>query len=411
MHERIASHVSATTVARRNDLDWLRIIAFGVLIFYHVGVFYCSGHWHANSIHSGPAVDPLLRITSPWRLLLLFVISGVATRFMLDKTSTGPFLVSRCVRLLVPLAFGAAVIVAPQTYIHLTRDLGDIGSYADFYGKYLTNTGEWVIHGQPLFTPQWSHLWFVAYLFAFTLLVVVIGPWLKRVPARWAAPLVRWPLVLILPLAFLTVMQQFALPYFLPELRYFIDDWYYFGVFLSAVLFGYAIAKHEAFFELCERLRWPMLVSAVAAYLIPEIYRLSGDATLSWGQLNAATNVLRALQAWAMVLALFGFARKHLRRDGPMRRYLTDAIFPYYIIHQTTIVVAGHYLTALALPPWVEAPLLIAVTVASCIVGYEIVRRVGFLRPLFGLKPLPRTKATASQTVRPPPADLMENRG
>ncbi len=70
-----------------------------------------------------------------------------------------------------------------------------------------------------------------------------------------------------------------------------------------------------------------------------------------------------------------------------MRRYLTDAIFPYYIIHQTTIVVGGHYLTGLGLPVWAEAPLMIAMTVASCAAGYEIVRRVGFLRPLFGLKP------------------------
>ncbi len=55
-----------------------------------------------------------------------------------------------------------------------------------------------------------------------------------------------------------------------------------------------------------------------------------------------------------MILALFGFARKHLRRDNAARRYLTDAIFPFYIIHQTTIVVAGHYLNQVGLPVWIE---------------------------------------------------------
>ncbi len=28
---------------RRHDLDWLRIIAFGLLVLYHVGMFYVPG--------------------------------------------------------------------------------------------------------------------------------------------------------------------------------------------------------------------------------------------------------------------------------------------------------------------------------------------------------------------------------
>ncbi|RYG27712.1 MAG: hypothetical protein EON93_19955 [Burkholderiales bacterium] len=96
--------------------------------------------------------------------------------------------------------------------------------------------------------------------------------------------------------------------------------------------------------------------------------------------------MLRELQAWTMILALFGFARKHLRHDNAARRYLTDAIFPFYIIHQTTIVVAGHYLNKLGLPVGIEATILIVTTAASCWLGYEIVRRVPLLRPLFGLK-------------------------
>jgi len=109
---------------------------------------------------------------------------------------------------------------------------------------------------------------------------------------------------------------------------------------------------------------------------------------------------LRELQAWTMILALIGFARKHLRRDNATRRYLTDAIFPFYIIHQTTIVVAGHYLNQLGWPVWIEAPVLITLTVASCWLGYEIVRRVGFLRPLFGLK-LEARSSPAAQQARP----------
>jgi glucans biosynthesis protein C len=87
------------------------------------------------------------------------------------------------------------------------------------------------------------------------------------------------------------------------------------------------------------------------------------------------------------ILAVFGFARHYLTdRDGPIRRYLMDAIFPFYIIHQTTIEVVGHYLAKEQLPLGIEATLLIGATIASCFATYEIARRIEPLRPLFGLK-------------------------
>ncbi len=93
----------------------------------------------------------------------------------------------------------------------------------------------------------------------------------------------------------------------------------------------------------------------------------------------------RELQAWAAILALFGFAYTHLRNaDGPLRRYLTDAIFPFYIVHQTLIVVIAHHLDDLALPLGVEVPLVIGGTALGCWLTYEMVRRTPLLRPLFG---------------------------
>jgi surface polysaccharide O-acyltransferase-like enzyme len=89
---------------------------------------------------------------------------------------------------------------------------------------------------------------------------------------------------------------------------------------------------------------------------------------------------------WSVIVALVGFARRWITRDGPWRRYLTDAIFPYYIIHQTVIIVVAHHLQALRLPLGAEMSLLAVVTLAACVATYELVRRIDVLRPLFGLK-------------------------
>ncbi len=77
--------------------------------------------------------------------------------------------------------------------------------------------------------------------------------------------------------------------------------------------------------------------------------------------------------------------------DSPARRYLTDAVFPFYILHQTAIVVLGHHLTKLGLPVGAEAAILVAGTTAVCVVGYEIVRRIALLRPVFGLRSTARS--------------------
>jgi hypothetical protein len=97
--------------------------------------------------------------------------------------------------------------------------------------------------------------------------------------------------------------------------------------------------------------------------------------------------IVFGINQWAAIAAVLGFARRYLNHDNAARRYLTTAIFPVYILHQTIIVVLAHALKPVNLLPAVEGPLLILVTAAGCLVGYEIIRRSALLRPLFGLAP------------------------
>src|SRR6266699_315859 len=116
MKQEIISHPPRSTAggaARRIDLDWVRIGAFGLLIFYHVGMLYVSWGFHIKSVHRITALEPLMLVLNPWRLALLFLVSGAATRFMLQKYRIGPLVRSRSARLLIPLIFGMFVIVPP----------------------------------------------------------------------------------------------------------------------------------------------------------------------------------------------------------------------------------------------------------------------------------------------------------
>src|SRR5690606_30857762 len=111
--------ISVPQSTRRHDLDWLRVFAFGALIFYHIGMFYVTWGWHVKSDHASPFLEPAMSLLNPWRLALLFFISGVALRFAADARGFKALLPKRGARLFVPLAFGMLVLVVPQAYFEL----------------------------------------------------------------------------------------------------------------------------------------------------------------------------------------------------------------------------------------------------------------------------------------------------
>lgn len=364
---------------RRYDLDWLRIAAFGLLILYHVGMFYVAWPWHVKSSHAGPEIQPLMLLTSPWRLALLFLIAGCATRFMTEKLPRGRMAALRSWRLLLPLVFGMLVIVPPQTYYEIVEHMGFDEGVVAFYGKYIGFHDGWRSNGQKLIVPTWNHLWFVAYLWAYTMIVLGLRPLLHALPLASVAKLLQQPLVLLLLPPLLIGLLRLTLRPIFGETHALLDDWYLHALYLSLFLFGYGIAKHDSLWDAIERLRWIALGLAVLTY-----------AVMLWAVLTNAGGLLRpfiwAFDLWAWTVMLLGFARRHMNFDSPLRQYLTDAIFPFYILHQTIIVVLGHYLSPLHLPAGIEAGLLILATAVGCWAGYEIVRRVSWLRPFFGLR-------------------------
>ncbi|MBV8803485.1 MAG: acyltransferase family protein, partial [Sinobacteraceae bacterium] len=192
---------------RRYDLDWVRIGAFILLIFYHVGMYYVTWDWHVKSPHSSHALEPLMMLTQPWRLSLLFLVSGVATAYLLERKGLrNGFLAQRSIRLLVPLLFGMAVIVPPQSYLEVVEKISYAGSYVDFLKKYFTAYHGFCRGSDCLLLPTWNHLWFVAYLWVYTAvlcLAVWIAPavvgWLRRLTEAKLGGLgiVFWPIVLL----------------------------------------------------------------------------------------------------------------------------------------------------------------------------------------------------------------------
>jgi len=385
---------AARMTDRRYDLDWLRIAAFGLLILYHVGMFYVTWDWHVKSSRASDAIEPLMMLTSPWRLTLLFLVAGAASRFMWDKLSAGAFAKARMGRLWPPLLLAIFVIVPPQAYYEIVEHIRAlpperVGEFSlalnNFYLKYATASGNWCDAGDCLITPTYNHMWFVAYLIVYTLLLIPFAPLVKRIP-KGIGVLIAGPFLLITPWLVMAALRVTLMPIF-GDTHGLVDDWYLHALYFTTFLFGFGIAKHQPFFDACVRWRWVALAIALAAWAALITYfamHPEGVDPPDW--LRTIFRGVREAEAWGAIVAAIGFAHKHLRdADGPLRRLLTQAIFPFYLIHQTIIVTAGFHLDALRLPLWLEAPLLIAATMAGCWLFFWIGRAVPPMRVWVGL--------------------------
>ncbi len=406
MHPAPASPNLADPVAdRRIDLDWVRILAFGVLILYHVGMYYVTWNWHVKSPAASTTLEPLMGLSSPWRLALLFFVSGCATAFLHSRRTAG-FVKSRTQRLLIPLAFGIWVIVPPQSWVEVVEAVGYGGGYLHFWGLY-ANGYAGFCRVDCLRLPTWNHLWFVAYLWCYSMLAAFAW-WLAARVAPGAIDRLgaacgrrlQGPWLLVLPAAWLALIRVTMLSRF-PGTNALVDDWYNHALYFSVFALGLLLAGERGVWESLRRQRWLALTFALASYGLVTAYFAHYDQGLAppdW--VRQVQRAVYALNQWTAIMAVLGFARQWNPADSPARRYLTEAVFPFYIVHQTAIVLLAHALKPAALPPLAEGLLLVASTAAICLATFEVVRRVDVLRPLFGLAPrAPRARSAGAPRV------------
>ena len=376
-------------MTRRHDIDALRALAFALLILYHLGMIYVyDWGFHVKSPYQGEWLQWPMIFVNRWRMDLIFLISGMASAFMLKPGELGGFLASRSWRLLLPLIFGMAVVVPIQPYAQgVMNSLVKPG-----FGQFLSD----YYHHKPW--PQgafdgwkqgvtWNHLWYLAYLWVYTVaLTLLIKPLESNVGRRLRALLtdLRGPALMILPvlpfcLYTLLLQERF------PDNGDFIHDWYRNPMYFTVFLYGYVIARSSGFWSEALRLRKTSLAFALSLFAL----RLTLVVTLpddvpTW--LQVVGGVLRNLYMWTMLLAILGWAHAILNKPFRWLPWANESVYPWYILHQSLLVALAYWLIPLHLGPVLEPVLVLSGTVVGCYVIGEAVKRVDWLRPCFGLK-------------------------
>ncbi|HST35209.1 MAG TPA: acyltransferase family protein [Allosphingosinicella sp.] len=375
---------------RHYGLDWLRVGAFALLILYHLCMAFVTGEWLVKLDRIEWLAYPMLFL-APWRLGVLFIVSGYASRVLLAKLGGAePFARQRTLRLIVPLLFAMALIVPPQIWVSLQVNHGYTGSYLHFLAHDAFRFG--VYDGVTL--PGWEHLWFVFYLWLYTMLLaagaVLTPPRLRARLAAAFASLASGRRLLWLPLVYLVPVRA-AITFTTGETHGLFNDWLSDAIYLPCFLFGFGLAGTGALWPAIARVWKPGLALALASYVVLVAVETAYPADAHPPHLVMALDrAALAAMLWGMALVMLRLADTMLNRDHRWRATLSEAVFPFYIIHQTIIVVGAWWLLPTGLPTALSFLILLVATVAGCWLFYRLGDALPALRPLIGLNPKPR---------------------
>lgn len=368
---------------RRYDIDSLRVIVFGLLIFYHVGMFFVPWESHIKDVQTYEGLVFPMLFLNQWRLSILFVISGMGTYYALSRRSAGEFAKERTKRLLIPLIVGMIFIVPPQVYYEWLDQGRFSGNYFEFWpAKTFLDTYP---NGGGI---SWHHLWFLPYLLIFSLILIPAFLYLRKYTEAWIIRKMQFLsrnafglYGLIIPLFF---WELYLAPIF-PSTHALFNDWFNMVNYCTLFFFGFLlISLKDVFWEAVKKNKHIYLLCGIIAFpLLMCLWFVMGD----FSGKQYISSFVKVFNLWSWILAIFGYGATYLNKPSKMLTYANESVYPLYILHQTVIVILGYYLKHTDLGFFPKFSLMVIGTFGFSWIIYEFgIRRYKWIRPLFGLK-------------------------
>lgn len=383
--------------SRQYYIDWLRVIAIFLVFFYHSIRPFGSEYYHVMNDRSYASVDIMQGILPIFGMPLVFLISGASAFYALGKRSSGRYLWDRALRLLVPFFVGMATFIPVLVYLERVHHGDFQGSFLEFMRHYFD--GLYAFGGD--FAWMGLHLWYLAMLFIFTLLLLPLMAWLRHTAAGtraldWLGRLfARSGAVYLmgLPLLALTLALDPDAPW---GIRTF-GGWTIWE-YLLLFLFGFLLVSGGDVQESIRRQRWVSLLIGLAAFGARAYWRsVSGEVAFGTVEYAARMSLL-IISTWSCLLAVWGFSMAHLNFGTRGLWVANEAVLPFYIMHQTLIIVLAFFVLEWAIPDLARYLIIaLGTLILMAALHFGLIRRYNALRVLFGLTPLP----AAQRELRP----------
>jgi glucans biosynthesis protein C len=363
-------------------IDWLRVSAFGLLFVFHAVRPFDSYPWHIKNQEYSVAANYFVEFTHSWRMALIFLVSGAGTFFAL-RSWKNRFIRERVQRLVVPYIFGILVLVPPQRYLEsLSHSLAD-GSLWMFLKGYPTTVFQSGIGISMIWTGHLGyHLWYLMFLFIQT---IIFFPLLNALLLKLniiSTMKVRGSIVLIL--LFPLIMVDFLLRPVFPAYL----DWADFAVYGVFFLYGFILPMNENVIALVEKYTFYFLATGVicwVAYVLNK--RMFDELSIPGYTLSfLGSLVIKSTNSLAWVLAFLGLSKKYMNFSHSLLAGLNRGILPFYMLHQTIIVILGYNILQWELSIAGKFMTILTLSFMTTLILYYGLQRTKVLRVLFGMK-------------------------
>jgi glucans biosynthesis protein C len=360
--------------------DWIRIIVVLLLVPFHSAVTFTEhGDTFIKYKQNAPFLDIFTWFLAIWMMPVLFVVSGMSTYFSLQGRTSGQYIKERFTKLLIPLAAGTVLICSVMSYLRALFIGSFSGSFFQFY-PYFFSEGPY-----PRGNLNWGQLWFLAYLFVFSALLLPVFSFMNRNDVKTGiikatSVLEKGPRIFMLALP-LMVTETIFRPIF-PGLQNLIADWANFTLYMMLMFYGFIFAINNRILDNIERLRVFSLSLGAFLFMTALSLRTAGIAR-SIGFLYPAYN---ALMVFTWVLAVIGFAKKYANFKNGLYNYLNAASFPFYIFHFLPLTILAYLAVRSDFNIWIKYAAFILFTYPATFALYETIKRIPFIRFLFGIK-------------------------
>jgi glucan biosynthesis protein C len=95
-------------------------------------------------------------------------------------------------------------------------------------------------------------------------------------------------------------------------------------------------------------------------------------------------NVIR----WSSMVFLLSVGAKYLNFTNKLLAYANEAVLPFFLFHQTVILIVGWYVLTLPIANLPKFLIIVVVSFPAIMILYEVfVRHIAFMRFLFGMAP------------------------
>jgi len=371
---------------RRYDIDWLRVLAMLTVFYFHNAMFFNDRWWHIkNPTGRSFGLTVFTEFVGVWMMPLFFILSGFGTGFALRFRSAGEYAFERFKRLFIPCLFGTLVIVAPQVYLERI-----------FKGQYRGSYWQWYPHFFEGIYPKgnfsWHHLWFLLYLFVFSMLALPLFVRLKteagrRLVARLAALCQKPGGIFLLAIPIIPI--EIGLRPLFSGLQTLITDWANFLTYITLFIYGYLFASDAGFGRAIAKQWKAALALALCATGAMAYILIAREPKPGYNLGYALTTALRVFTTWFWLITILGLGQRFLNFTNRALRYANEAVLPFYVLHQTVIISIGFYVVQWHTGIAQKYLMISTASLAAALAIYEVlVKRTNPTRFLFGMRPM-----------------------